>query len=73
VFAGNVGADGANIGIGHIVASLAKPDLFAHPADHFTELIHLVCILFQEMKHQSECGFLADTGQLGEFAYRILQ
>ena len=68
-----IGADGTDIRIGHIVATLAKPDFLPHFKNGFPESPGSGRILLQEVKHQAQGRLLADTGQSGKFIYSRLQ
>jgi hypothetical protein len=68
-----VGADRTYIAIADITATAAEADLLPHLCDRFAKMLHIVHILFQEVKHQAQGGLFTYTGQFGEFGHRIFQ
>ena len=68
-----VGTNGTDIRIRNIMTALTKLYIVAHTAYHLAEMLYIVSILLQQMKHQAKGSFFADTWQFSELINRIFK
>jgi hypothetical protein len=68
-----IGADGTNVRIGNIEASLAVFDLLPHFDDGFSKADYFLRFGFEQVQYQPQGRFPANAGQFGKFIHRIFQ